>query len=57
MGIAFKNAMDNINKKKEPRCNHKFEKTISKNGMHFILLCHKCMAQKPYAEPQECDKK
>ena len=29
-------------------CQHEYQKTLSKNGMYFINLCHKCLDQKPW---------
>jgi hypothetical protein len=28
-------------------CEHYWQKTLAKNGMYFIDMCHKCLAQKP----------
>lgn len=30
------------------KCDHEWKKTLAKSGMCFILMCHKCMSQKPY---------
>jgi hypothetical protein len=29
-------------------CNHEWRKTLTKSGMCFIDMCHKCHEQKPY---------
>lgn len=29
-------------------CNHKYKKTLSKSGMYFISMCHKCKKENPY---------
>jgi hypothetical protein len=29
-------------------CEHEYKKTLSKSGMYFISMCHKCRDEKPF---------
>ncbi len=40
---------DKIQSKIDNYCDHEFKKTLSKSGMHFISMCHKCRTEKPWS--------
>lgn len=37
----------------ENYCEHDYKKTLSKSGMYFISMCHKCKKYKPYVSDTE----